>query len=200
MPRAEVLGCELASHGVAQVIVDHAGVDCMAVALTVQVLEQVLSRQGEHTRVTVRRGVIAHESHAIARRQSYGLSELLETAHQFQRPRIEGPCAIWSAKCQPKQGRAWHTDAVVLSAGLLRDSVVLCRRWYLRPWPSMQGRSVASGADPPGTMRGPLHYASVARSPGKTQRAQRDPPVPMCSETSAFGNLESKGSIHSCQQ
>jgi Plasmid recombination enzyme len=26
------------------------------------------------------------------------------------------------------------------------------------------------------------------------------PPVPMCSETSAFGNLESKGSIHSCQQ
>ena len=34
----------------------------------------------------------------------------------------------------------------------------------------------------------------------KPQILERAPPVPMCGETSAFGNLESKGSIHSCQQ
>jgi hypothetical protein len=34
----------------------------------------------------------------------------------------------------------------------------------------------------------------------ESNRRLSAPPVPMCSETSAFGNLESKGRIHSCQQ
>jgi hypothetical protein len=43
-------------------------------------------------------------------------------------------------------------------------------------------------------------FCSENRLPHDDIIQARLPPVPMCSETSAFGSLESKGSIHSCQQ